>query len=62
MESFQIENKFGKIFWEGGVDILEQNLEEIVQIEFGKVEVYPDEETKPEVGQKLNRECLITLF
>lgn len=62
LQYFKIYNKHGQIEWFNDIDVLSQNLDENVFILEKKVQVYPDSETKPPVGSKLNRECLITLY
>lgn len=55
---------YGKVEWEGSVDVRGANLDEIVEIERKDVAVYTlDEEkgTKPDKGTKLNRPATISL-
>eukprot|EP01041_Mallomonas_annulata_P003522 gene3522-7007_t len=53
----------GRIEWEGETDIRGLNLDEIVKIEQGSVDVYEDtsESEKPPVGQGLNKSAIILL-
>lgn len=60
--SFTIGRKgFGEIHWSEPIDIKGLNLDGIVQIEEKEVIVYPDDSSKPSVGQALNRPAQITL-
>jgi Nucleoporin autopeptidase/Nuclear protein 96/Nucleoporin FG repeat region len=54
---------YGKVEWEGSVDVRGANLDDIVVIEVKDVSVYDKDEkkgTKPEEGTKLNRPAVIT--
>jgi Nucleoporin autopeptidase/Nuclear protein 96/Nucleoporin FG repeat region len=54
---------YGKVEWEGSVDVRGANLDDIVVIEVKDVSVYNSDEekgTKPEEGTKLNRPAVIT--
>jgi len=58
-------DKYGRVQWEGAVDVRYADLDSSVFISEGSVEVYTREEeerTKPAVGTKLNRPAVITLF
>lgn len=65
IRDFSISNSFGKIEWPGVTDLTEVNLEQCVNITKKQAEVYPEsmesEGLKPEVGQKLNKNAIITL-
>jgi Nucleoporin autopeptidase len=55
---------YGKVAWEGSVDVRGANLDDVVAIETKDVSVYQKDEeegTKPEIGTKLNRPAVITL-
>ncbi|KAL7721951.1 Peptidase S59 domain-containing protein [Entamoeba marina] len=51
---------YGKVKWTN-VDVTNLDLDMVVIIERGSVEVYPDGVTKHQQGEKLNKEALITL-
>jgi Nucleoporin autopeptidase len=54
---------YGKVEWEGSVDVRGANLDDIVVIEAKNVSIYQKDEergTKPEKGTKLNRPVVIT--
>jgi hypothetical protein len=61
-----IENESGKIHWTGNTDVIGVNFDDIVKIRDFSATVYPEEieakGLKPEVGQKLNKPAIITLF
>ena len=64
VEDFTVSNSFGSIFWPGKTDVTRVNLADIITIIQNNTEVYDDERhgsTKPTVGQKLNKEAIITL-
>lgn len=66
LRSFTVERPgYGKVEWEGSVDVRGADLDAIVVIEEKDVSVYSmDEEkgTKPEEGTKLNRPAVITFY
>ncbi|KAL7712971.1 Peptidase S59 domain-containing protein [Entamoeba marina] len=51
---------YGRVKWTN-VDVTNLDLDMVVIIERGSVEVYPDGVTKHQQGEKLNKEALITL-
>eukprot|EP00792_Barthelona_sp_PAP020_P002612 TRINITY_DN14153_c0_g1_i1.p1 TRINITY_DN14153_c0_g1~~TRINITY_DN14153_c0_g1_i1.p1 ORF type:complete len:497 (+),score=120.89 TRINITY_DN14153_c0_g1_i1:35-1492(+) len=62
VESFSIENMYGSIRWMDTVDLNNVNLDSCVEIKDAEVIVYPNEEEKPQIGEKLNGRALVTLF
>lgn len=52
---------FGNVYFPNEVDITDMNLDEIVYFQHRILSVYPDESTKPPLGQGLNQEAQITL-
>ncbi len=58
---FSIQNEFGKLSWQN-VDLTFVDLKKEVFISQNEAEVYPNEETKPEQGKKLNKTCQIELY
>lgn len=64
MENFTIENEHGRITWEGETDLTQVDLAEVVTISHKAFEVYDDKMIlkKPQVGEKLNKEAVVTLF
>ncbi|CDW77103.1 UNKNOWN [Stylonychia lemnae] len=63
VENFIIQNEFGCIMFEGPTDLSEVDLGDLVTIKHKSAEVYDDRRhKKPEIGQKLNKKALITLF
>jgi hypothetical protein len=64
VSEFKVENEFGYIQFLGETDLTDVDLADAITIERCCVEVYDDlklKETKPKVGQKLNRAALIHL-
>lgn len=66
VKDFGIENEFGKIIWLEGVDLRGLNLDELVTIKKGMVEVYKDDEdslySKAKIGEGLNKPAMVTFF
>ena len=62
VENFTIKNHWGKIQFMGKTDIRGLNLDKIIVIEQGKVEIYPDDSDRPELGVELNKEALVTFY
>ena len=67
VDGFTVENKYGRIEFEGRTDVLGVNLDELVEINPKLAEVYPErlfptEESKPIVGQKLNKPAHVILY
>jgi len=66
VSNFEIKRKeFGRVAWEGAVDIRDIDLDNVVKIEDREVFVYDDDAIhgkKPNVGEKLNRPAVITLY
>jgi hypothetical protein len=53
VDNFTVSNEFGSILFLGQTDVTSVDLQEVVTIEKGSVEVYDDEKhhlTKPSVG------------
>jgi len=59
IESFCIFNDEGMIEFEGLTDVTFVNMDDIVDISH-VIEVYPDENEKPKIGQKLNKPAILT--
>jgi len=56
---------YGKVEWEGSVDVRGADLDSIVYIEHRSVDVYSNEErdgVKPAMGTKLNRPAIVTCY
>lgn len=67
VDGFVIENENGRIEFEGRTDVTEVNLDELVEIYPKLAEVYPEklyptEESKPRVGNKLNKPSYVILY
>uniref|UniRef100_A0A914BXW0 Nuclear pore complex protein Nup98-Nup96 n=1 Tax=Acrobeloides nanus TaxID=290746 RepID=A0A914BXW0_9BILA len=52
---------YGSVFWPGSFELSNLNFDEIVHFRHKEVVVYPDESTKPEVGQELNQPAEVSL-
>jgi hypothetical protein len=52
---------YGELCWEGQTDVRGLDLDALVDIRHGEIEVYPDGVVKPPVGQGLNKPCRVTL-
>ncbi|EFA76616.1 putative nucleoporin 98 [Heterostelium album PN500] len=52
---------YGSVMFIGDVDVRDINLDDIVTIKTREISIYPDDSTKPEVGEGLNRRALVTL-
>ncbi|EGG25304.1 putative nucleoporin 98 [Cavenderia fasciculata] len=62
VREFTIERKgYGSVMFLGSTDVRDLNIDEIVTIDVREVSIYPDEETKPPVGQGLNKRSMVTL-
>ncbi|XP_041088599.1 nuclear pore complex protein Nup98-Nup96 isoform X1 [Polyodon spathula] len=62
VENFTIGRKgYGSIYYPGEVNLTNLNLDEIVHFRRKEVIVYPDDQTKPPVGEELNRRAEVTL-
>mmetsp|Transcript_8713 Transcript_8713/g.7684 ORF Transcript_8713/g.7684 Transcript_8713/m.7684 type:complete len:80 (+) Transcript_8713:2503-2742(+) len=66
VEGFTISNKHGKIEFAGKTDVTYLDLDDLVYIQRGSAEVYPEskytsEDMKDPQGKKLNKEAVITL-
>ena len=66
VDGFAVGNKYGRIEFEEDVDLLDADLSKIVLINRGEVILYPPEyfedEDKPLVGEKLNKQAKVTLY
>lgn len=52
---------YGNVYFPDTMDVSNLNLDEIVHIRHREIIVYPDESTKPPVGEGLNRRAMVTL-
>ena len=62
VEHFCIQNEHGKVAFEGPVNLIGLDLDEIVQINEREVLIYPNEKSKPRQGQGLNQAATVTLY
>lgn len=71
VKNFTIGNKFGKVVWEGHINLLTilewdemafSSISEIIEIKQFSVTVYPDDSKKPARGHGLNRPAMVYLF
>ena len=62
IENFTIENEHGKVEFDGKTDVRGLDIDDIVFIQPGMIEVYPIEESKPRRGEKLNKPSTLTLY
>jgi len=61
VKNFTIGNEFGRIIFDNETDVSGVDFNDIVEIKQSEVIVYPDEENKPNIGEKLNKPCTIYL-
>ncbi|XP_063041599.1 nuclear pore complex protein Nup98-Nup96 isoform X2 [Engraulis encrasicolus] len=62
VENFTIGRKgYGSVFFPGTVNLTDVNLDEIVHFRRKEIIIYPDDMTKPAVGEGLNRRAEVTL-
>lgn len=52
---------YGNVFFEDKFDVADLNLDEIVHFRHKEVVIYPNDQSKPAVGQGLNRRAQVTL-
>uniref|UniRef100_A0A0R3RH94 Nuclear pore complex protein Nup98-Nup96 n=1 Tax=Elaeophora elaphi TaxID=1147741 RepID=A0A0R3RH94_9BILA len=52
---------FGSVFWPGPFELHDVNLDKVVHFRQHEVIVYPDDDSKPPVGQELNRFAEVSL-
>ncbi|CAG9539116.1 unnamed protein product [Cercopithifilaria johnstoni] len=52
---------FGSVFWPGPFDLRDVNLDKVVHFRQHEVIVYPDDNSKPPLGQELNRFAEVSL-
>lgn len=66
LESFKVWNRFGRIEFTEPVDLTDADLDSEVLLQHGLADVYPpdrfDEDRRPQVGSKLNRPAIVTLY
>jgi nuclear pore complex protein Nup98-Nup96 len=62
VSNFSIANEFGKIEFQGKVDLTGGNLRDDIVIRHREVVVYPEDSDKPLRGKKLNLPAIVTLF
>jgi len=62
VSNFSIENEFGKIEFQGKVDLTGENLRDNIIIRHKEIVVYPEDFNKPPKGKKLNVPATVTLF
>ena len=63
VENFTISNEHGSIHFFGRTDLTDLDLAKLIRIEATQVDVYPEGTSfKDAVGEKLNKEALVTLF
>ncbi|XP_012673966.1 nuclear pore complex protein Nup98-Nup96 isoform X2 [Clupea harengus] len=62
VENFTIGRKgYGSVFFPGVVNLTNMNLDDIVHFRRKEIIIYPDDMTKPPVGEGLNRRAEVTL-
>ncbi|KAL2080768.1 hypothetical protein ACEWY4_024561 [Coilia grayii] len=62
VENFTIGRKgYGSVFFPGELNLTDLNLDEIVHFRRKEIIIYPDDMTKPPVGEGLNRRAEVTL-
>uniref|UniRef100_A0A915HLZ1 Nuclear pore complex protein Nup98-Nup96 n=1 Tax=Romanomermis culicivorax TaxID=13658 RepID=A0A915HLZ1_ROMCU len=52
---------YGSVFWPGYVDLTNLNIDSLVHFRHKEITVYPDDTTKPAIGEGLNRTAEVTL-
>ncbi len=62
IHNFTIQNQHGKILFFDETDVRGLDLDKIISIEPGQIEVYPEGTDKPPRGQGLNKTALVTFF
>ena len=62
VENFTIYNEFAKVKFLDFTDIRRLNLDKIISLDKGSVEIYPSDTEKPPIGQGLNKKALVTLY
>ena len=58
---FQIENQHGSILFLDPTDLVDVDLANDVTIKPRNIEVYPNDEIKPDIGSKLNKGAIMIL-
>ena len=61
VDEFSIENEHGSIQFLGTVDLVDVDLAKDVTIKARLIDVYPNEDSKPTPGSKLNVSAVVTL-
>ena len=62
IEDLAIKNPWGRIHFPGDTDIRGLNLDKIVNIEKGVIEIYPEGSVRPPRGQGLNKQAIFTFY
>ncbi|KAK6637009.1 hypothetical protein RUM43_010680 [Polyplax serrata] len=52
---------YGNLYFDETMDVAGLNIDEIVHFRHKEVNVYPDDDKKPLIGNELNRKCQVTL-
>ena len=62
IHNFSIKNEWGLIVFYGMTDVRHLDLDKLVIIEKGQIELYPEGTTKPAKGKGLNKTACVTFF
>ena len=62
IKNFCFYNQFGKILYEDDVSLYDVRLNDIFNIELGKISIYENDIVKPKIGEGFNKPAIITLY
>lgn len=62
LHNFTIQNQYGRVQFFDETDVRGLDLDRLVSIEPGQVEIYPEGTVKPQRGHGLNKPALVTFF
>jgi len=62
VKDFTVENEWGKVIFDGATDISGVDIDGTIEILKGEIIVYPDDNKKDVIGEKLNKAATIHLY